>query len=71
MQCEASNNEMITDNEYLGWIVCKVALRLVKTFQQDEAMVLPEVHADFCCLVSATTEQFLKVQKLLKTNTPR
>ena len=44
---EISNHEVITDKEYLGWIVCKVALQLVKTFQQHEAILLPEVHPDF------------------------
>ena len=57
--CEASNNEVITNKEYLGWIACEVVFQLVKTFQQDEAILLPEVHANLCRLVSATTEQFL------------
>ena len=44
---EASNKVVITHKEYLGCIVCKVALQLIKIFQQDEAILLPEVHADF------------------------
>ena len=62
---------MNTDNEYVQWIACKVALKLVKTFQQDEAILIPEVHADFAvCMVSESTEQFPNVQKGLKTNPP-
>ena len=70
VQFEASNNEAITDKQNLEWMVCKVALQLVKTFQQDEVIFLPEVHAVFYCLVNSTTGQFPNVQKLLKTNPP-
>ena len=64
------NNKVITDKEYLGCIVCKVALQLVKIFQQDGPILLPEVHVDFCRLVSESTEQFPNVQKSLQTNPP-
>ena len=70
VQFEASNTELITDKEYLGWVVCRVALQLVKTLQQDEAILLPEVHSNFCQLVSTSIENFPNVQKSLKTNPP-
>ena len=70
VQFEGSNNDLITDKEYLGWVVCKIALQLVKILQQDEAILLPEVYSDFCQLVSTSIENFPNVQKSLKTNPP-
>ena len=70
VQFEGTNNKLITDKEYLGWVVCKIALQLVKILQQDEAILLPEVHSDFCQLVSTSIENFPNVQKSLKTNPP-
>ena len=42
----------------------------MKTLQRDEAILLPEVHSDFCQLVSTSTENFPNVQTSLKTNPP-
>ena len=69
-QLEGSKNELISDKEYLEWVVCKVTLKLVKTLQQDEAMLLPELHSHFCDVVSKTIQNFPNVQKSLKTSLP-
>ena len=69
-QLEGSKNELISDKEYLGWVVCKVTLKLVKTLQQDEAMLLPELHSHFCDVVSKTIQNFPNLQKSLKTSLP-
>ena len=69
VQLKGSKNELISDREYIiGWVVCKVTLKLVKTLHQDEAMLLPEVHSHFCHVVSTNIQNFPNVQKSLKTS---
>ena len=69
-QLEGNKNELISDKEYLEWVVCKVTLKLVKTLQQDEAMLLPELHSHFYDVVSKTIQNVPNVQKSPKTSLP-
>ena len=67
---EAGNAELTTDNEYLGWVVCQIALKLAKILQRDEAILLPELHRQFCQLLTTSIDGFPNVHKSLKTNLP-
>ena len=68
---EAGNSELTTDNEYSGWVVCQIALQLAKTLQRDEAILLPELHRQFCQLLTTSGDDFLNMHKSLETNLPQ
>ena len=49
---------VVTEEQYLDWLVLKVAAILVKLLENDEAVLLPELHSKFCQLLRTRTSQY-------------
>ena len=68
---EASERKSVTDKQFFGWNVCRVAPKLNKTFQNaNKAILLPELHAEFCHLVTTFVDEDPSVQKTVKSSPP-
>ena len=60
----------MTDEQYLKWLVQKVAMMLASLLEKDEAVLLPELHNKFCHMLKAHASHFPAVSTSILDSPP-
>ena len=55
---ESCDKQAVTEEQYLDWLVQKVALTLARLLEKDEAVLLPELHTKFCHMLKSNASHF-------------
>ena len=58
MKFEGLDSQKVSEKGYLTWSVHSISLKLTKMLQNDEAILLPELHEEFCQFMSSTIDNF-------------
>ena len=66
---EEKDKTVVTE-QYLDWLVLKVAAILIKLLENDEAVLLPELHSKFCQLLRTQTSQYPAVSASIEESPP-
>ena len=67
---DQNDKQAVTDEQYLAWLVQRVALVLAKVLESEEAILLPELHSKFCSLIKTTASLFPAVSSTIVGNPP-
>ena len=55
---ESHDKKAVTDEQYLKWLVQKVAMMLASLLEKNEAILLPKLHTKFCHMLKAHASHF-------------
>ena len=59
--------KLVSEKEYLEWNVQKVALKLLNILLNDEAILLPALHEEFCDSIRVSISNYPLAQAVLKS----